>query len=67
MFGKAILSNILILRLTVFINYWAFDKFQTKVKSIYAVGDVIGGHCLASISAEQGREAVKKVTLLNSE
>lgn len=31
--------------------------FQTKVPHIYAVGDVIGGPCLASTSMEQGRLA----------
>lgn len=31
--------------------------FQTKVSHIYAVGDVIGGPCLASTSMEQGRLA----------
>lgn len=31
--------------------------FQTVVPSIYAVGDVIGGPCLASTSMEQGRLA----------
>lgn len=33
--------------------------FQTSVPSIYAVGDVIGGPCLASTSMEQGRLAAK--------
>ena len=33
------------------------DLFQTVVPSIYAVGDVIGGPCLASTSMEQGRLA----------
>ncbi len=31
--------------------------FQTKVPHIYAVGDVVGGPCLASTSMEQGRLA----------
>lgn len=31
--------------------------FQTSVPNIYAVGDVIGGPCLASTSMEQGRLA----------
>lgn len=33
------------------------DHFQTSVEHIYAVGDVIGGPCLASTSMEQGRLA----------
>jgi NAD(P) transhydrogenase len=33
--------------------------FQTVVPNIYAVGDVIGGACLASTSMEQGRLASK--------
>lgn len=33
--------------------------FQTNVPSIYAVGDVIGGPCLASTSMEQGRLAAR--------
>lgn len=33
--------------------------FQTVVPSIYAVGDVIGGPCLASTSMEQGRLAAR--------
>jgi len=33
--------------------------FQTKVPHIYAVGDVIGGPCLASTSMEQGRLAAR--------
>ncbi len=33
------------------------DLFQTVVPTIYAVGDVIGGPCLASTSMEQGRLA----------
>lgn len=31
--------------------------FQTKIPHVYAVGDVIGGPCLASTSMEQGRLA----------
>jgi NAD(P) transhydrogenase len=33
--------------------------FQTSVPHIYAVGDVIGGPCLASTSMEQGRLAAR--------
>lgn len=33
--------------------------FQTVVPNIYAVGDVIGGPCLASTSMEQGRLAAR--------
>lgn len=33
--------------------------FQTLVPTIYAVGDVIGGSCLASTSIEQGRLAAR--------
>lgn len=33
------------------------ELFQTSVSHIYAVGDVIGGPCLASTSMEQGRLA----------
>lgn len=33
--------------------------FQTAVSNIYAVGDVIGGPCLASTSMEQGRLAAR--------
>jgi NAD(P) transhydrogenase len=33
--------------------------FQTAVPNIYAVGDVIGGPCLASTSMEQGRLAAR--------
>jgi len=33
--------------------------FQTKISHIYAVGDVIGGPCLASTSMEQGRLAAR--------
>lgn len=33
--------------------------FQTQVAHIYAVGDVIGGPCLASTSMEQGRLAAR--------
>ncbi len=33
--------------------------FQTRTPSIYAVGDVIGGPCLASTSMEQGRLAAR--------
>lgn len=33
--------------------------FQTEQKNIYAVGDVIGGPCLASTSMEQGRLAAR--------
>lgn len=33
--------------------------FQTVIPHIYAVGDVIGGPCLASTSMEQGRLAAK--------
>ncbi|MBA3721777.1 MAG: Si-specific NAD(P)(+) transhydrogenase [Parachlamydiaceae bacterium] len=33
--------------------------FQTVVSNIYAVGDVIGGPCLASTSMEQGRLAAR--------
>ncbi|NGX57300.1 MAG: putative soluble pyridine nucleotide transhydrogenase [Chlamydiae bacterium] len=33
--------------------------FQTKVSHIYAVGDVVGGPCLASTSMEQGRLAAR--------
>lgn len=33
--------------------------FQTVVPTIYAVGDVIGGPCLASTSMEQGRLAAR--------
>lgn len=33
--------------------------FQTNVSHIYAVGDVIGGPCLASTSMEQGRLAAR--------
>lgn len=33
--------------------------FQTEVPHIYAVGDVIGGPCLASTSMEQGRLAAR--------
>lgn len=35
------------------------ENYQTRLKHIYAAGDVIGGHCLASTSAEQGRIAIK--------
>jgi NAD(P) transhydrogenase len=35
------------------------ELFQTCVPHIYAVGDVIGGPCLASTSMEQGRLAVR--------
>ena len=35
------------------------SMFQTIVPSIYAVGDVIGGPCLASTSMEQGRLAAR--------
>ena len=35
--------------------------FQTVVPHIYAVGDVIGGPCLASTSMEQGRLAARHV------
>lgn len=35
--------------------------FQTQVSHIYAVGDVIGGPCLASTSMEQGRLAARHV------
>lgn len=35
--------------------------FQTIVPHIYAVGDVIGGPCLASTSMEQGRLAARNV------
>jgi NAD(P) transhydrogenase len=34
--------------------------FQTMVSHIYAVGDVIGGPCLASTSMEQGRLAARQ-------
>lgn len=33
--------------------------FQTRIPHIYAVGDVIGGPCLASTSMEQGRLAAR--------
>ena len=33
--------------------------FQTSVPHIYAIGDVIGGPCLASTSMEQGRLAAR--------
>src|ERR1700730_8468090 len=33
--------------------------FQTNVSHVYAVGDVIGGPCLASTSMEQGRLAAR--------
>lgn len=33
--------------------------FQTNISHIYAVGDVIGGPCLASTSMEQGRLAAR--------
>jgi NAD(P) transhydrogenase len=35
--------------------------FQTLMPNIYAVGDVIGGPCLASTSMEQGRLAARHV------
>ncbi|MEX1013064.1 MAG: Si-specific NAD(P)(+) transhydrogenase [Waddliaceae bacterium] len=35
--------------------------FQTTVSHIYAVGDVIGGPCLASTSMEQGRLAMRHI------
>jgi NAD(P) transhydrogenase len=35
--------------------------FQTVVSHIYAVGDVIGGPCLASTSMEQGRLAARHI------
>lgn len=35
--------------------------FQTVVPHIYAVGDVIGGPCLASTSMEQGRLAARHI------
>ena len=37
--------------------------FQTVVPNIYAVGDVIGGPCLASTSMEQGRLAARQHTI----
>ena len=45
------------------VNNWGYipvnDLFQTIVPNIYAVGDVIGGPCLASTSMEQGRLATR--------
>jgi NAD(P) transhydrogenase len=45
------------------LNKWGYIPvnllFQTNVPSIYAVGDVIGGPCLASTSMEQGRLAAR--------
>jgi len=35
-------------------------QFQTPVAHIYAVGDVVGGPCLASTSMEQGRLAARQ-------
>lgn len=35
--------------------------FQTSIQHIYAVGDVIGGPCLASTSMEQGRLAARHI------
>jgi NAD(P) transhydrogenase len=35
--------------------------FQTIVPNVYAVGDVIGGPCLASTSMEQGRLAARHI------
>jgi NAD(P) transhydrogenase len=35
------------------------DLFQTTQSNVYAVGDVIGGACLASTSMEQGRLAAR--------
>lgn len=35
------------------------NNFQTSANHIYAVGDVIGGPCLASTSMEQGRLAAR--------
>lgn len=35
--------------------------FQTSVPHIYAVGDVVGGPCLASTSMEQGRLAARNL------
>ncbi len=35
--------------------------FQTNTPNIYAVGDVIGGPCLASTSMEQGRLAARNI------
>ncbi|MBS0655821.1 MAG: Si-specific NAD(P)(+) transhydrogenase [Verrucomicrobia bacterium] len=35
------------------------DHFQTSMPHIYAVGDVIGGPCLASTSMEQGYQAAR--------
>lgn len=37
------------------------NNFQTSANHIYAVGDVIGGPCLASTSMEQGRLAARHV------
>lgn len=45
------------------VNSWGYIPvnalFQTEVSNIYAVGDVIGGPCLASTSMEQGRLAAR--------
>lgn len=42
------------------------DHFQTSAQHIYAVGDVIGGPCLASTSMEQGRLAARHACKVKS-
>ena len=43
------------------------DHFQTTTPHIYAVGDVIGGPCLASTSMEQGRLAAKHACKISTD
>ena len=43
------------------------NNFQTSTGHIYAVGDVIGGPCLASTSMEQGRLAARHACRADSE
>lgn len=42
------------------------DKFETSVKGIYAIGDVIGGQMLAHVASDEGKVAVENMYGINS-
>jgi len=42
------------------------EFFETSVKDVYAIGDVIGGHMLAHVASDEGKVAVENMYGINS-
>ncbi len=43
------------------------DNFETNIKGIYAIGDVIGGQMLAHVASEEGIVAVERMAGMDSQ